>query len=397
MADTVLCADIGTSSLKAALITCSGSVIASSRQVFADSASDHVSTAWMQAMQQVCAGFGSNLKNVTALCISGNGPTIVSENGTTLLWNILTDEFYPTASLFIPRILSFKKLYRSIWDSESRLFSGPEYLIWSLTGNAVTILPEERFSSAYWTAKDLSRFLIPENKLPPFVPPAYDAGPLTKEKAALLGLQNQVHVFCGAPDFIAALIGTNTLKNGMLCDRAGSSEGLNMCSYVPVYGRGIRTLPSILPDLWNAGVLLIESGKLFSDYKKQIEQSGQKDISYQSLAALSVSDPLSGGYKLMKSLADEVSQGLHILLEAADKNGIAVSPYMAITGGQAKIPEWLQMKADIIKYPLAVMNSEDAELTGDAVLAWAGLGSYPSVKKAADAMVTVKKIYSPKK
>ena len=41
----------------------------------------------------------------------------------------------------------------------------------------------------------------------------------------ILNLESGIPVYCGGPDFVAALIGTDTLQKGAICDRCGSSEG----------------------------------------------------------------------------------------------------------------------------------------------------------------------------
>jgi len=400
---TILCADIGTSSLKAALIKSTGTVTAFSLQQFAPVRPEAAAGEWLKALCRAADEFSEKIGTACALCISGNGPTMVSESGLTLRWNTalpkkaadtpLSDR--GTDSLFLPRILAFRQMFRDSWNSGGFLFSGPEYLIWQLTGNAVTILPEARYLKAYWNDEELKRNSIPDWKLPPFVPPAFNAGLTRDEITAALRLPRQLPVFCGAPDFIVALIGTGTLKNGMLCDCAGSSEGLNLCTDRPVKDNGIRTLPSVVPDLWNAAVLFPESGKLFSDYKIRMEQSAGRKLSYDTLIAESVSDRESDGFRLMQTLALNVKKGLTILLEAAEQNGIAVSPYMSATGGQAKNSLWLQMKADITGYPIAVTTCPDSELTGDAAFAWKGLGFYGSVLEAAASLVKITTVYEP--
>ena len=116
--------------------------------------------------------------------------------------------------------------------------------MYALTGNAVTVLPEKRFEPAWWTDDEAARFEIDKKKLPPFVPLGYAAGTLCREYAERLSVPC-IPVFCCGPDFAAALIGTNTLRPGRICDRAGSSEGINLCSDKPVFAEGVRTLPSV--------------------------------------------------------------------------------------------------------------------------------------------------------
>ena len=106
----ILCADIGTSSLKSAVIDEEGRVLASARVGFAKYGDDFASREWITALKSALdeifkAGSSENdqessiiigtidaVDSINAICISGNGPTIVAENGRTLLWNAPADK-----------------------------------------------------------------------------------------------------------------------------------------------------------------------------------------------------------------------------------------------------------------------------------------------------------------
>lgn len=246
MKDSVLCVDIGTTSLKAGLISADGEVVFICTKNFTDCYNHFISLEWKNCLKNavkdlhdcgVCKEFAVN-----AIVVSGNGPTLVSQEGFTFLWNETIDfslfnDFCEQAknelkkSLFLPRIVTFKKLYPQHFENKM-IFSGPEFLIYELTRNAVTILPEKRFVSAYWTNENLSLCNIDSQKLPPFIEIGKICGNLSESAANFLELPDDLPVVSGGPDFVAALIGTNTLQNGTLCDRCGSSEGFNFASSV---------------------------------------------------------------------------------------------------------------------------------------------------------------------
>lgn len=247
---TILCVDIGTTSLKMSLISDTGNVVAFSTQNLNVFKTDYLANQWFQSFIKGTSELLKSAQNISstdicAISISGNGPTIVSQNGRTLLWNNslskeLKDSIPQTNSLFMPQLVAFKKNYQDEWNDSRFIFSGPEFLIWKLTGSAVTVLPEKRFEPAYWNDSLLELCGIEKNKIPPFVPVAHNAGTLIPEIAATISLSAKTPVFCGGPDFIAALIGTNTLQSGKICDRAGSSEGINFCSNKQVFAEGLR-------------------------------------------------------------------------------------------------------------------------------------------------------------
>lgn len=406
---TVLCADIGTSSLKAALIDSTGKVLAKSRRKFLLVNTDHSSKEWLPALQNAVQELflATPETVIDGICISGNGPTLVSVSGETLMWS---DKAYniPSKSLFIPRILAFKDKYPSVWKETKYIFGAPEYLIWLLTDSAVSILPEERFREAYWTDELLAQAGLCEeecNKLPPFKMTTQQAGTISYKCASFLGHEENgikagLKVYCGAPDFICALAGTGTLKPGVLCDRAGSSEGINFCSSEPVYGDGIRTLPSVVPGLWNASVLLPDSGSSFAAFKQKIERETGRTYEYDELMDTLISSDGTnptldqGKYHLIQTALD-VKTAIQTLAKAVKEKGHPFPDRMTITGAQASNRKRNQMKADITGIRICVTECPDAELMGDAVFAFTGMGIFDSIPQASQALVRISDTFVP--
>ncbi len=408
----VLCADIGTSSLKAAVISFSGIVLGRSRQAFLRYYTETSAKEWFFSLKCAILDIQAQLEaksqklELCALCISGNGPTICAPTGETLLWNHSAPQnSYQGDSLFIPRILSFKDKFKEVWKKSDIIFSGPEFLIWQLTGNALSILPEKRYTNAYWSLDSLKSSGLSDEeakKLPDFVSPASKAGNLTENAAKDLALLSGLPVFCGAPDFISALVGTNTLSVGSLCDRAGSSEGLNLCTKEPLNAEGIRTLPSVIPDLWNASVLLPASGTQFEAFRKKIERECGREISFKELVDSCVTSDgskasLDQGKYLMLQTALQVRDGIFLLKKNinAQREAGFVPDSMMITGGQAQNSSWNQMKSTITGLKIKVPECSDAELIGDAVFALLGLGVFDSIKKGADSLCRISEIFEP--
>ena len=167
--DCVLSADIGTSSLKAALITECGDVLAQAKRKFSpDVTAQDWLEAWVGVYRELVNWLSSNVSTksyeIVAICISGNGPTLVATGGTDctdnrdstrnkldelFLWNLAIPsdiaETMQTHSIFIPRLLAFKTMREKIFSQAEKIFSSYEYLIYRLTGSQCTVLPEKRF------------------------------------------------------------------------------------------------------------------------------------------------------------------------------------------------------------------------------------------------------------
>ena len=358
--DCVLAVDIGTTALKAGLITKDGEVLAMTSIAYSAPENRFVAEGWIWALKAavdklgVGHGVGELVEppQIKALAISGNGPTLVSESGLTLRWNeypacaLNLDETSPDEakefahSIFLPRILLFRDLISDEYEQTTHLFSGPEYLMWQLTGKTVTVLPEPRYESAYWNATVLEGFGVPTGKMPGFVELGHNCGDLLDNNCDFLGLP-KVPVFAIGPDFIAALIGTGTTESGKICDRAGSSEGINMCVDKEIRAEGIRTLPGVKAGLWNISVLIPNSASLPEDVRLQ-----------------------------------KVTDAVQLLKKLAEENGVAFPTVITTTGGQAKDEAYFEKKRAALSalgLELVVGSCVDAELEGDGIVAWAAL------------------------
>lgn len=416
---TVLCADIGTTSLKAGLFTADGEAVFLCRKSFPQPDDRYVAREWMGALAAAMEKLNQEQKaSIEGICISGAGPTVVLDDGLTFRWNETlnggqsgevkvqsprgevqsTQVAVPSSaarSLFLPRILELKNRFPSQYASSSRVFSGPEYFIYQLTGSILTILPEARFEQAYWNDDAALACGIDLGKLPGFSVPGALAGKLTQAAAAELKLTSGLPVFCGAPDFVVALIGTNTLQAGRLCDRAGSSEGFNFCIDKPFFTPETRTLPSVIPGLWNISVLSAESGRIFVEYKHRLEKERGAVIEYPQLVEAALKNPQSEGGKIIRQILEQVKESVGRLKTALAANGIAFPASMTVTGGQAKNDSWMQLKANALGMTLEICNCPDSELTGDACAAWTGLGLYGGLQDAANHIVKVTKRFTP--
>lgn len=88
MEDTlILCADIGTTSLKMGIISRNGEVLCSTQKFFKTKDNSLIANEWLEAFKHGFAEIKDKAGLISAVCISGNGPTVVSESGLTLLWN----------------------------------------------------------------------------------------------------------------------------------------------------------------------------------------------------------------------------------------------------------------------------------------------------------------------
>ncbi len=381
--------DIGTTSLKGALIDKIGKVYKQERLFFP--AKVHAEN-WLVSFGNLFKHLADyakteNLK-ISGICISGNGPTLVSvskKSELLLLWNETSKDKQTSIqrpnnksrSIFLPRLALFKSLYPKEYQQADFIFSGQEFLIYKLTGKAVTVLPEKRYTQAYWTDEDIQLFKIEKNKLPKFVPLGTPCGEY-----------RGIPVFAGPPDFIAALIGTNTIEPGKACDRAGSSEGLNICvEKLPSQEnlKGLLALPSPVAPYWNISFKIANSGTLFFDY---IKENGGSFMDFDSFMEEIEKLPRSpegkypktiagNGKQIVEKLANTIKNGMDLLEEATGYH-----PVYTLCGGQAKSARWCKIKRKITGRQFKHLQIADAELLGNACIVFTALGEYANISEA---------------
>lgn len=372
MPKTVLCIDIGTTSLKAAVISKNGLQTAFAQKPFANPDSRYISKDWITQLQNCIEEMKSFIKDVEAVSISGNGPTVVTEKNDTVLWNAKTDSLLSeinnsTSSLFLPKIAALRKAYADEFEKSETVFSGPEYLIYFLTGNKVTILPESRYENAYWTDELLELNNMDSAKFPPFrkIGESYGTVNLEEKTSGNLYLLQGLPVYGCGPDFIAAMIGTECTSIGALCDCAGSSEGFNLCIPLPFKDPRIRLLPSVTPGLWNAAVMIPESGRLLFNYKNKMEKETGRLWTYPELIDFCFDSSESEGHEILETLLKNSEYAVSVLKDVAEKCGIQFPDHMFVAGGQAKNKRWMAEKERRLGIKLEVSSIPDAELLGN--------------------------------
>lgn len=394
--ECVFACDVGTSTLKAALVSAEGLVLNYKRFNFSQRPS---ATEWLDRLYEAlhCSERFSreNKIKILAICISGNGPSLVCVSKKSdiedrlFLWNedcrdvILSTEekevlkkLKQGKSIFLPRIFLFAKKYKELFEQSKYLFSAVEYLAYKLGADALTFLPEVRYDFAYWNARSLDSFFSYDEKirstlfeaLPPFVLPG-----------KLIGMYKNIPLVSAAPDFFVALIGTASISPYMACDRAGSTEGLNVClAFKPdLEPPEIRLLPSLLHPNWNVAVLLGQTGSLMARFKDIKE--------YKSI------ERILPKYKELSSFVSQFKNAISKIEKIAGRK-----LNFTLTGGQAENEAWNQFKADISGRNFLLSQTTACELLGDAVLAFLALKQFSSASEACKSIIQYKKTYTPK-
>jgi len=367
----VLALDIGTSSVKGAIVSHEGKLISEARVFYKSSES----AVLVQALKELVLKLGSTFF-IDGVAVSGNGPTFfpLFKDGTfgnPILWSSKNEKpLISGKSLYLPKLLWLKENSAELYDKTDVFLPSDSFVNFLLTGEKSAAVVNDRFVPFFWSKEDVENNYLDADKLVPLILTGKKVGAVSKIGEVLFGIKTGVPVFAAGSDFLMAILGTATLKPGQACDRTGTSEGINICikSEVARDCCGYRTMPHITENCCNISVLIPDSGKIFNRFK---------DSKY--IKEIEKADVFAEVCRLLRNLECE---------------GFTADA-LRISGGQAKNPAWNQAKANALKKRILVPEIVDAELCGCAAAAFAGLGEFSSPSQAAEQLVKIAKEYIP--
>jgi len=426
----ILAVDLGTSSLKAGLLSSDGSLTARVRvpyRIYPGLAHGEFNPVqWERAFSEALRLLPG--ADISAVAVSGNGPTLVAidkygrpASGAELWLNRHSIRLEGTASYYLPKIEWLKQQAGDSWRNISFFISCPEYLQFRLTGRSTMTLPHESFRKYIWDEAQLNAYGIDSSLLPQMIPMGCIAGLVTEEASAEFGLGTGIPVVAAGSDFMMALLGSGAIEPGTVCDRAGTSEGINYCTTQASGDSRLRDLPHVVEPYWNTAAILSSTGSVFEWYRRLTGQEGsdyEKTLEEVDQTAPGSPAPLffpgsrgdtlwefgggsfhhlepghgrgEMGRAVMEAIGFAVRRGIELL----EESGLPVDE-MRVTGGQARGRVWNQMKADITGKRLLIPVIEDAELAGCACCASAALGRFESPFDAVDTYVRIRTVITP--
>jgi xylulokinase len=444
----VLSVDVGTSSLKGGLFGLEGELVARAEVPVHLSDLEHPlyheadANNWITALGLVTAQLELNrFPALQALVVSGNGPTLLpaARDGrpldfamtwldrrgveeARLIAEVSGDYVDPT--FFLPKAYWVYRHKPRLYRDTRHFLTCPEFMDFFLTGRACTVLPSPQFTRYIWTPELIERLGMDPSKFPPFLRPGEWVGEVRPQAEELVGVPAGTPVFAGGPDFIMTLLGTATVRPGRACDRAGTSEGINLCAASPIRDPRLMCLPHIIEGLHNVSGIISTSGKAL-DWFKSI--TGKQGLDYESLfedicqvppgsrgliflpylagERAPLWDPNARGCfigltvkhgrrEMTRAVVESVGFAIRDVIEVMEENGLSLEE-LRVTGGQARSPLWNQVRADITGRRILVPENMDSELLGDAIVALYALGRYPTLEAAAESLVSIRRTYAP--
>ena len=447
----ILTIDLGTTTLKAALFSEDGGLCSTSHATIGSQAAFYETDPilWSKALSTVCEAFGDTLSSVKAVVISGNGPTLVpvlgepestggllfSKTGMARTWldrRPVTEGAeisgmlgtFVDSGFFLPKALYLFRHEKKTYDASLWLLSSHEYLDYLLTGVAKAIIHSDDSHQWYWTESLVTKLGLDTGKFPPFCNPGDLIGPVTNLASKTLGLPAGIPVYAGAPDFYVSILGTGTVEVGQVCNRSGTSEGINLCTRKPLGDPRLMTYRHPVAPYYNVSGIISTSGKAIEWAKNLV---GSKDTSFTDLyAQMEKAEPGSGGVvflpylsgerapiwdpdaraafsglsletgsnELLRSVAEGTCFAMRDVITVMEELGSEVGQ-LRITGGPSESSFMNQLKADITRREVLIPAMQDAELMGCLIIALTALGRFASYKEAARSVVQTKHIFKP--
>lgn len=374
----ILAMDIGTTFLKVAVIDFNGTIYFFEKSAVAVNYINDIREVnpdyWNYGLKRLCSSIpDSFMKEITSVVISGNGPTIVPVDsngdsiGNAFLWmdtraESVTGEIHDLLGEYLPPNFFLSKAYwvkkdkTNLYNKTSHFLSCPEYISYLFTGRIFTLLPQKGFIDFYWNRDKILKLGMDPGKFPDFISP-YEVYGEYDGRVKIPGLKIGTPIICAGPDFTMSVLGTGSIEEGIVCDRTGTSEGINFCSRFPRHINGLRTLPHIVDGLYTISGLIPDSGNYV----------------------------MSGMYD---SLIEEYRSIIQNMLD----EGLSIQE-IRIVGGHARIPELNKKKAACFPVPLRVYP-EGSELIGNSILGSVVTGYYQSIEIACSKMIREEVCYN---
>lgn len=329
------------------------------------------------------------------------------------------------------RILWLKKHEPDVVARAHKFMLAADYIVFKLTGRAATNRALNPSTLYYdiarrdWWPEMLSFLGISRDRMPDLVDSVDRAGAVTAEAAAATGLAAGTPVTAAPIDQVAAAVGAGNIEPGLVTENTGAALALCVCLDKPLYDprkrlglyeHAVAGRYVLLPWVPTAGMVLrwfrddfgggldypalcreAESVAPGADGLTMLPHLGGAGCPEVDPKARGVFSGITLGHRrghfvraIMESVAFILRGNLDLLAEL----GVGVRELRSL-GGAARSDFWVQIKADVCRKTIRVMESEEATCRGTAMLSGAATGMFSGLPEARDAMVRVKKAFEP--
>ena len=447
--ECVIGVDLGTTSLKAVLLTVDGQRLAETAAPYptqrpAPGLAEQDPHDWWRLMMDALRGF-EGLGTVRALCITSQvnthvfvdaalnvlHPAIVWQDGRaaaagaemdarlTLAEKIaaLGAPIPVDASHALARMNWMAQTHPAIWAQTAHVLLPRDYLLARLTGQVLT----DPMSSVGLVGTDLtyataltSLMKGASSRLPPLADPLSVAG-VVQAGLPFAGTP----VVLGMMDAWASLLGLGVVRKGQAMLLSGTSEVTGLISATVTAEAGVVTFPPWLGITLHAAPM--QAGGASLDWLAGLLGQKAADLA-QGAAEITATSPLflphlqgerapfwdaalrgtfaglsgaTGPAELTAAVLEGVAFSARLALEALQRSGAVQPATVRLGGGGAASDRWCQIRADALNIPLARVVGKDPGAMGAAVMAGVGSGALPDLATAAERLVQMDRTFTP--
>ena len=443
----ILAYDIGTTHLKAAVVTIGGKVLASAqvpgRMVETDEPGRRECdpNTWLSGMAMVTAQLGLREKGrIRGVVVSANGPTLVPVDAAgdpldfAMTWMDrraeeeadLIAEYSDApldASFYLPKAFWIMRHKPEIYERTRHFLPCAEYVSFFLTGNAVRIVPTELFRDFFWNEPAIPHLRMDQDKFPPFVDVGDLIGTVRTEAEEMLGIPAGVPVIAGGPAHhvdpghrghpARARLRPRRHLRGSQSLLAGARARPEAPVLPPRRQRRLQRLGDDLLLGGGAGVGVRALGTGRSDIDALLKDAAAAPpgarrllfLPFLSAERFAVWDShmrgafvgltLSHGKgEMMRAVVESSGYAVRSVLDVMEEVGCRVGD-LRVTGGLARLPLWCQMRADITGRRCFSPSRRIPTSSGMPASGFYGLEEFDSPANAAENLVRFQKVYHP--
>ncbi|MGB9553676.1 MAG: xylulokinase, partial [bacterium] len=292
---TVLVLDVGTESVRAALVNEAGTIVAlkgenlrfySPQAGWAEQDPEEWWSASCQCIREVLSSasaidvvaVGVSAQMHAVIPLGGGGEVLISR---VPIWcdkrsagicvrlgqeMSQEEQIQRTANLLIPnwigpKVRWIKENMPDVYRRTSVFLTAKDYLNYRLTGRCYSDFSEASGTFAFsWKGKTWDRELllflgIDDTKFPPIVPSSQVIGKVGESVAHFLGLPSGIPVICGAGDMLCLLLGGGMVEPGRSCDVTGTAADVSVYTPSPLLTPRLMNLHHAIEGWISFGIL----------------------------------------------------------------------------------------------------------------------------------------------
>ena len=451
--------DLGTSSLKLALVNENGELIKEVTKKYHiyqphNLWSEQDPNEWLKAMEDALIEITNQYNNIKAISFSGqmHGLVLLDKNDNVIrnciLWNDQrtyqeVDELNnnlgvdtilkETSNIMLtgvtaPKLLWVKNNELENFNKINKIMLPKDYLVYKLTNQHVTDVSDASGTLFYnvkenkYSKKIIKYLNITEQQLPKVLNSSSIVGKINNYYKQKLNLNNDVNIIIGGADQALGAIATNTLLPGQWSISLGTSGVI----YTPVdkinlENEKFHTFASANNTYYYMGVTLSAANSLswiknilyenitYKEMFEKLDYNLQNDIiflPYLNGERAPINDPFAQATfigmnnntnkeDLLKAVLEGVGFSFKQIINEFSKTQLPKINYINIIGGGAQNDKWVQIIADILGVKLQTIQNNYGPSYGAALLAIKGNNPLKSLEELTNKNIKISQTFYP--